>query len=280
MITPSSWMVAYRVASARTIDKYTKTKRGLLHLKVSIITTSYNRENSIGRAIRSVMTQSYPDIEHIVVDGASKDKTVEVIKSCNSPRIVTMISEPDHGVYEALNKGIRLATGDIVGWLHSDDCFYDDDVLKDVAEVFETTGCDMVYGNGLFVDSNMPDKVVRRWISGRYSDGKLMRGWHPLHTTVFVKRDIFDRFGLYNETMRMASDTEWLIKIMYKTGIHIEYMSQRYIVRMNHGGLSTSKSHKMLGWREDLSIYSKYVKFPYLPLACKILRKIPQYLFK
>lgn len=249
-------------------------------LKFSIITTSYNRERTIGRAIRSVMSQTYPDIEHIVVDGASKDRTVEEIKNCNSPRIVTLISEPDQGVYEALNKGIKLATGDVVGWLHSDDCFYDDDVLKDVVEAFERTGCDMVYGNGLFVDASNTDKIVRRWKSGSYSDGKLMRGWHPLHTTVFVKRDIFERYGLYNESMKVAADTEWLIKIMYKTGIKIEYLQERYIVKMDHGGLSTSKSQKLRGWKEDLSIYRQYVRFPYLSLAGKILRKVPQYLFK
>lgn len=226
------------------------------------------------------MSQSYPNVEHIVVDGASKDNTVQEIQNCQSPRIAIMLSEPDHGVYEALNKGIRLATGEIVGWLHSDDCFYDDNVLKDVVETFERTGCDMVYGNGLFVDANQPDKVVRKWISGNCSDGKLMRGWHPLHTTVFVKKAIFEKYGLYNEKMRMAADTEWLIKIMYKTGIKIEYLRERYIVRMNHGGLSTSKNQKIGGWKEDLSIYRQYTKFPYLSLAGKILRKIPQYLFK
>lgn len=225
------------------------------------------------------MSQSYSNIEHIVVDGASKDNTLEVIKGCNSPRITTMISEPDHGVYEALNKGVKLATGDIVGWLHSDDCFNDDDVLRDVAEVFERTGCDMMYGNGRFVDANHTDKVLRDWKSGTYSDGKILRGWHPLHTTVFVRRDIFDRFGLYDETMKVAGDTDWLVRIMYKTGIKIEYV-HRYIVKMNHGGLSTSMNHKLRGWREDLSIYRKFVRFPYLSLAGKVLRKVPQYLFK
>lgn len=225
------------------------------------------------------MDQSYPNIEHIVVDGASKDHTVDVIKKCNSPRITTLISEPDHGVYEALNKGIKLATGDIIGWLHSDDRFYDNDVLKNVVEAFERTGCDMVYGNGLFYDPKNNDKLIRRWISGKFSDSKLMRGWHPLHTTVFVRREIFEKYGLYNENMKVASDTEWLIKIMYKTGIKIEYL-QQYIIKMDHGGLSTSKIHKILGWHEDLSIYRQYLKFPYFALAGKVLRKIPQYIFK
>lgn len=248
-------------------------------MKISIITTSFNRELTIAHAIKSVMKQSYPDVEHIVVDGASKDRTVEVIKKCKSPRIVTMISEPDHGVYEALNKGIRLATGDIIGWLHSDDVFFDNDVLKDVVELFERTGCDMVYGDGMYVDGRNPDRVIRRFISGKYSNGKLMRGWHPLHTTVFVRREIFEKYGLYNESMRVASDTEWLINIMYRTGIKIEYL-QRYIVRMNYGGLSTSKIHKILGWHEDLQIYRKYVRFPYLSLLMKILRKVPQFFKK
>lgn len=248
-------------------------------LKISIITTSYNRAFSIERAIRSVMSQTYPYIEHIVVDGASKDDTVKKIKACNSLRIKKLISEPDHGVYEALNKGIRLATGDIVGWLHSDDCFYDENVIKDVIKTFEETGCDMVYGDGLFVNAKNPKEVLRNWISGSYSDAKITRGWLPLHTTVFVRRDVFERFGYYNENRLIAGDTEWLLNVMYKTGIKIEYL-RRYIIIMNHGGLSTSRSLKIWGWHEDLAIYRKVMKFPHLSVLGKVLRKIPQYIFK
>ena len=245
-------------------------------MKVSIITTCYNRVTSIANAIQSVMAQSYPDIEHIVIDGASKDGSVEAIQQCQSPRITHFVSERDKGCYQALNKGVRLATGDIVGWLHSDDVYYNDDVIADVVRKFEETGCDFLYADGLYVGPENPNWIIRDWVSGTYSDEKMANGWLPLHTTVFVRRDIFERFGYYREDYVISSDTMWLLQCMYHTGIKIFYMPQ-YVVRMAYGGLSTNMARTIHRWREDLGIYKQVGLSPRRALLKKVLRKFPQF---
>lgn len=137
-------------------------------MKISIITSCFNREATIGQAIESVLSQDYPDIEYIVVDGASKDRSLEVINRYKD-RISKIISEPDKGMYEGINKGIKAATGDIIGLLHSDDFLYAKDTISRMAQEFERTGADFVYGNGLFVDPDNTDKVIRNWMGGRYA---------------------------------------------------------------------------------------------------------------
>lgn len=246
-------------------------------MKVSIITTCWNRVATIGNAIRSVNNQSYSDIEHIVVDGASTDGTLSAIKDCHSPRIAKLISERDHGCYEALNKGIRQATGEIVGWLHSDDIFSNDDVISHVVRCFEETGCDMVYANGRFVSPDNHNWVIRDWVSGTYSDQKMRNGWLPLHTTVFVRRELFERFGYYCESYQISSDTFWLLTCMYQTGIKIEYLNE-CVVEMEYGGLSTSWSKTIQRWREDLGIYYRNGISPRQALFKKVMRKFPQFI--
>lgn len=245
-------------------------------MKVSIITTCWNRESTIEGSIRSVMAQSHKDIEHIVIDGASSDGTLQKIQECGSQRIAHLVSEKDKGCYEALNKGVRLATGDIVGWLHSDDVFYDDDVVANVVRCFEETGCEFLYADGLFVSPDNPSWIIRDWVSGSFSDAKIRNGWLPLHTTVFVRRDIFERFGFYREDYVISSDTFWLLKCMFHTGIKIHYM-RRYVVRMAYGGLSTNWTRTFHRWREDLGIYQQMGLSPRRALIKKIIRKFPQF---
>ena len=245
-------------------------------MKVTVVTTCYNRSDTVVKAVRSVMFQTYPDIEHIIIDGGSTDGSVEAISRCGSSRITHFVSEKDKGCYNALNKGLRLATGDIVCWLHSDDVFYDEHVIENIVRVFECNHCDMVYANGLFVSPDNPDRIIRNWISGNYSDKKIENGWLPLHTTVFVKKEIYDKSGGYCEDYVIAGDTFWLIKVMYKTGIRIQYLDQ-YVVRMNFGGLSTSWEKSLLRWREDLNIYSRCGLSPVKALVMKVLRKVPQF---
>ena len=245
-------------------------------MKVTVVTTCYNRSDTVVKAVRSVMFQTYPDIEHIIIDGGSTDGSVEAISRCGSSRITHFVSEKDKGCYNALNKGLRLATGDIVCWLHSDDVFYDEHVIENIVRVFERNHCDMVYANGLFVSSENPDRIIRNWISGDYSDKKIENGWLPLHTTVFVKKEIYDKSGGYCEDYVIAGDTFWLIKVMYKTGIRIQYHNQ-YVVRMNFGGLSTSWEKSLLRWKEDRNIYGRCAISPVKALVMKVLRKVPQF---
>ena len=222
------------------------------------------------------MAQTYPDIEHIVIDGASTDGTVQAIQACGSTRIAHLVSEKDHGCYEALNKGVRLATGDIVGWLHSDDVFYNDEVIADVVREFEQSDCEFLYADGLFVSPDNPSWIIRDWESGTYSDDKMVNGWLPLHTTVFVRRDIFDRFAYYREDYQISGDTMWLLQCMYRTGIRIRYM-HKYVVRMAYGGLSTNFARTFHRWREDLGIYKQVGLSPRKALIKKVLRKFPQF---
>ena len=245
-------------------------------MKVSVITTCYNRAGTIARTVASVMKQNYPSIEHIIIDGGSIDGSVDVIKSCNSPLITHLISEKDKGCYNALNKGLALATGDIICWLHSDDVYYNDNVISDVVAAFKKTNCDMLYANGLFVSQNNPDWVIRNWESGEYSDKKIERGWLPLHTTVFIKKELYDRLGGYCEDYRIAGDSAWLIKMMYKTNIKIHYLPQT-TVKMNYGGLSTTFEQTVLRWREDLGMYRQAGLNPKRTLLLKVLRKVPQF---
>ena len=223
------------------------------------------------------MSQTYPDIEHIIIDGASTDHTLDEIRACASPRIAQLVSERDGGCYQALNKGVRLATGDIVGWLHSDDVYFNDEVVADVVREFERTGCDFLYADGLYVSPTNPNWTIRDWVSGSYSDAKMRNGWLPLHTTVFVRRELFERYAYYCEDYMISSDTFWLLKLMYQTGIKIHYMP-KYVVRMAYGGLSTNWSRTVHRWREDLGIYYRMGLSPRRALIMKILRKIPQFL--
>lgn len=222
------------------------------------------------------MSQRYPDVEHIVVDGASTDGSLERIAACGSTRIAKIISEKDTGCYQALNKGVKASSGEIIGWLHSDDTFFNDDVIADVVRCFEQTGCDFLYADGLFVSPDNPSWTIRDWVSGSYSNAKMRNGWLPLHTTVFVKREIFEKYGFYREDYMISSDTFWLLKCMYHTDIKIHYMHQ-YVVRMAYGGLSTNWARTFRRWREDLGIYQQMGLSPRQALVKKILRKFPQF---
>jgi len=244
-------------------------------MKVSIITTCYNREATIRDCIESVLSQDYRDIEYIVIDGASKDNSLSIINEYKD-RIDRIVSEPDGGMYEAINKGIALATGDVIGLLHSDDFFYKKDRISLIVEAIQDNKADIVYGNGLFVNKDNPDVIVRKWMSRSFSRLKMRFGWLPLHPTVYVKRKCIERCGLYDESFRIAADSDFLIRYFYKADFNIYYL-EKYIVRMRMGGLSTDPKKMILKWKEDLRIYRSHGFFPKITLACKVLSKVPQY---
>lgn len=245
-------------------------------MKVSIITSCFNREKTIRDSMESVFAQDYPDIEYIIVDGASNDRSVSIINEYKD-RLSLFISEPDKGMYEGINKGVRQATGDIVGLLHSDDVLYASDTISHVVECFEKTGADLVYGNGLFVDYNNMDKIIRRWISGPYSPHKVKRGWLPLHPTVYIRRNCFEQIGYYDESFKIAADSDFLVRYLYKNRLKVSFLN-KYIVRMRMGGASTSVDKTILKWKEDLRMYKNHGFNPYLSLSLKVLSKVPQFI--
>lgn len=247
-----------------------------MSLKVSIITSCYNREATIQSAIESVLAQDYPNIEYIIVDGASKDSSMGIINRY-ADRISTIISEPDRGMYEAINKGIRAATGDIIGLLHSDDFFYAADTISRMVAEFEKTQADFIYGNGLFVDAEDTSQIVRNWISGAYTKSKVRRGWLPLHPTVYIRRECFSKWGLYDESFKIAADSDFLVRYLYETDLKVAYLNE-YIVRMRMGGLSTDRKRMKQKWGEDMRLYRAHGFNPYWALSLKIASKVPQFI--
>ncbi len=247
-------------------------------MKVTLITSCFNRVATIEQTIKSVLWQSYPDIEYIVVDGASTDGTMDVVRWYGS-RISKVVSEPDHGIYEGINKGLRMATGDIIGLVHSDDFLFSPHVVEDIVKLFERTKADFVYGNGLFVDPVDTDKIIRNWISGRYSKKKVKYGWLPLHPTCYIKTSVIRQLGDYDESYKIAADSDLLVRYLYEHRLHVEYLNE-YIVRMRVGGASTSWKKQKEKWKEDLRMYRSHGLNPYLSLSGKILSKIPQFLKK
>lgn len=265
-----------------------KTNRNIM--KFSIITSCYNREATIRGAIQSVTSQTYPDIEYIVVDGASTDCSLSIIRD-EEQRVksedfvathpgftMKVISEPDHGMYEAINKGIRAATGDIIALVHSDDTLYDADTVACVAREIERNGCDFLYADGIFVDAEDTRKVVRNWIGGTYSSWKVRHGWLPLHPTCYIRRDVMMRLGLYNETFSIAADTDLLVRYLIGGHLTVHYF-RRYVVRMRMGGMSTDTAKRRKMWNEDLRVYRTH-GFYWLTVTKieKMMWKVPQFI--
>lgn len=244
-------------------------------MKVSIITTCYNREKTIAQAIESVLGQDYPHIEYIVVDGMSQDRSLEVIRSYGS-RITKVIAEPDGGMYEAINKGIKAATGEVIGLLHSDDFLMHNHIIAEIVEHFQKTSADMVYGDGLFVDADETEKVIRDWRSGNYHRWKVRLGWLPLHPTVYIKRSAIERYGLYNEKYQIAADSDFLVRYLYKADLQVEYLG-KYVVRMRMGGLSTDSQKRKAMWKEDVDMYRENGFWGVPEKILKMCWKVPQF---
>ena len=248
-------------------------------MKISIITITYNSAKTLPRALESVRSQTYGDIEHIIVDGASTDGTVDLIKAYahNKPQTVRWISEPDGGIYDALNKGIRMATGDVVGFLHSDDVLYSPDSIGQIAAAFESFGADVVYGD---LEYRKGEKVVRRWRSNAFRRSDLRYGWMPPHPTLYVRREVYSQVGPYDDWFRISADYDMVLRI-FTAGYKTHYIPQ-VLVAMETGGASNKDAKARLSkTQEDYFVLKKnHVGAGLLTVACKQLRKIRQFLRK
>jgi glycosyltransferase involved in cell wall biosynthesis len=207
-------------------------------MKVSIITVVWNNKTTIKDAIDSVLGQTYENIEYIIVDGASSDGTVEIVQSYGD-KITKFISESDKGLYDAMNKGIGLATGDIVGILNSDDFYIDNNVCERVVKEFEEKQVDSVYADLVFVKPENLDKTVRYYDSSHFSPEKFAYGWMPAHPTFFVKKEVYDKYGVFKINYKIAADYELLVRFLAKNKINYSYI-KKPIVKMRTGGASTS----------------------------------------
>ena len=248
-------------------------------MKISVITIAYNSGHSISDAIDSVLSQTYNDIEYIIVDGKSKDNTVEVVKSYGS-RISKFVSEPDKGIYDALNKGIRMATGDVIGFMHSDDLFASDDILAKVAEIFKTNDVDSVYGDLQYVFKNDTNKVLRYWKSGRFSLRRLKMGWMPPHPTFYVKKKVYDNYGLFNTDFRIAADYDTMLRFLGKHRISTYYLPE-VMVKMRVGGASNRSLKNIIKkTKEDMRAIQDNNFGSVFTLVFKNLRKVKQFIIK
>lgn len=245
-------------------------------MKISIIVAVYNNKN-VSEAIDSILSQTYQDIELIVIDGGSSDGTLDIIKSYQD-KVSILVSDRDSGIYDALNKGIKLATGDVIGLLHSDDFYFDNNVLTKIAQKFKDTNCDAIYGDLLYIDKNNTDKVIRYWKAKEYNFKKWLWGWMPPHPTVYIKRECFDKLGVYNLSLWGAADYELLIRFMYKNKLKVSYLPE-IMVKMRIGGQSNrSFSNRLRAHLEDREAWRINNLKPYFwTILIKPIRKIPQY---
>ncbi|MDO3693624.1 glycosyltransferase family 2 protein [Wenyingzhuangia sp. chi5] len=245
-------------------------------MKISIITIVYNNAACIESCIQSVLSQSYKNIEHIIIDGGSKDGTQKEIEPY-IPQLGYYLSEKDKGLYNALNKGIKAATGDIIGILHSDDLFYSKNTIQQIADTFQQTQADLVYANGMYVNKEDITQVKRIYKAKNHKKRYLNFGWIPLHTTIYVKKEVFNKYGMYDESYRIASDYEISLRWFQEKNIKKQFLNN-WVVKMRLGGKSTTPKLQKLKSTEDLQIIRKKNLWGQFTLFCKIARKIPQYI--
>ena len=245
-------------------------------MKISIITITFNSAKTLQRTFASVQSQTYKDIEHVIIDGASSDGTVDMIKAYAAEHTnVRWVSEKDDGIYNALNKGIKMATGDIIGFLHSDDVLFSPDSIEHIAVAFESQQVEVVYGDLLYCKGN---KVIRRWKSNVFNPRSLKYGWMPPHPTVYVRQKVYQQVGEYDEWFRISADYDMILRI-FTAGYKAYYLPEM-LVRMEMGGASNKNTKARLSkTQEDYFVLKKNkVGAGYLTVACKQLRKITQFI--
>jgi glycosyltransferase involved in cell wall biosynthesis len=223
---------------------------------VSIVTVCYNSVRTIRQTIESVLTQDYPAIEHIVVDGGSTDGTVQIVREYGAA-IAEFVSEPDRGIYDAMNKGLIAARGSIIGTLNSDDLYVDSRVISDLMDTLRATGSDSVFADLVYVEQDDTAKIRRYYDCARWRPSRFRYGWMPAHPTFFIKREWYERYGLFRLDFRIAADFEMLVRLLYRGGASFAHLP-RPVVKMRMGGISTR------GLRHSLLLNREIVR------ACRI----------
>ncbi|QZE13433.1 glycosyltransferase [Halosquirtibacter laminarini] len=246
-------------------------------MKVSIITATYNSSSKVKDAIQSVNDQTYQDIEHVFIDGGSSDNTLELINSI-STRKRTILSEPDNGIYDALNKGILMSSGDLIGFVHSDDFLAHPDTISRIVHTIRKSDYDGVYGDLEYIDSSNSSKSIRVWRSCCFSPRLLNRGWMPAHPTFFIKKSVYDQMGLFDIGYRISGDYDFMVRILTSNRYQFGYLSE-VISKMRVGGISNRSLKSIIRKsKEDYSIMKQNrFRFPLFVLLNKNISKIPQY---
>lgn len=245
-------------------------------MKISIITATYNSAATVRDTLACIAAQLYPNIEHIIVDGLSKDNTLEIVNEYG--HVAKVISEKDNGIYDAMNKGVQLATGDVIGILNSDDFYTEPAILSKVAQAFEDPAIEAVYGDLQYVNAGNVQLVTRTWKSGRYQKRALYFGWMPPHPTFFVRRHIYEKCGRFNTTLRSAADYELMLRVLLKYDAHVQYIPE-VLVKMRAGGMSNASfKNRLRANKEDVMAWKLNDLKPYFFTTwLKPIRKILQF---
>ena len=246
-------------------------------MKVTIITATYNSEKYLEECLSSVVSQDYPDIEHIVVDGKSTDGTIGIIKKFE-PHLTHWISETDRGMYDAINKGMAISTGDIIGILNSDDVLASNDVISAIVKAFKKGNTDTLYGDLEYVDPGNLEKIYRVWKGKPYRRKLFRYGWMPAHPTFYIKRSLVEKFGGYENHYYSAADYEFMARYLYHYKVSAYYLP-KLLVKMRRGGQSNNSFLKRLraNRRDYLAMKKNHIPFPFLVSILKPLSKLHQY---
>tara|TARA_Y100001968_G_C19404408_1_gene742842 strand:+ start:589 stop:1365 length:777 start_codon:yes stop_codon:yes gene_type:complete len=242
--------------------------------KVSIITVAFNSSLTIRETIESVLNQTYKNIEYIIIDGGSEDNTMEIIKTFKE-EISYVISEKDEGIYDGMNKGIKIATGEIIGILNSDDKYFHNNIITEIVNNFIEKDTDTLYGDLIYVDTKNPEKVIRYWESGIYNKKNISQGWMIPHPTFFVKKEIYNKYGMYSNKLRSAADYEMMIRLLYKNNCSVSYIP-KILVKMRTGGYSNqsiwnrlkANNEDVIAWKINGLVPPKFLRFfkPFLKI--------------
>ena len=245
-------------------------------MKISVITATYNAATTVASSLASLARQDHEDIEHWVIDGVSHDGTQELVRTGHL-HAGGVISEPDNGLYDALNKGIQRATGDVLGFLHADDVYAHDHVLSAIAAAFENPTVEAVYGDLTYVDRHDPSRVIRYWEAGPYDRSNLARGWMPPHPTFYARRSVYERLGGFDTRYRISADYECLLRFLFTGAISAVYLPQ-VLVSMRLGGVSNRSLRTiLLKSSEDLQIMRRHRVGGLHTLVRKNVGKVAQF---
>ena len=245
-------------------------------LKVSIITVCYNSESTIEDTLQSVANQSYTNVEHLVIDGASTDNTVELTRRYKTK----VTTEPDKGIYDAMNKGIKLASGDVIGTLNADDFYIDNTVLNNVAKVFKDASVEACFADLVYVSQDGTNKIVRYWKSQDYTRELFKSGWMPAHPTFFARRNVYEKYGLFDLNYKIAADFELLFRLIEQNKIKTEYIP-KVIVKMRLGGTTNKNLSNVIAQNKEIICILKkqYPDFSVLEfISKKIINRFFQFL--
>ena len=244
---------------------------------VSVITVSYNSASTIKNTLQSVALQTYPLIEHIIIDNNSTDDTLSIAKQF--PHLQKIISEPDKGIYDAMNKGIKIASGEIISILNSDDVFENDNVVEDVINIFNSSDASIVYGNLSYVSKINNQKIIRSWKSSAYKPNAFLYGWHPPHPTLFIKKKVYNQYGMFDTTLPISADFELMLRFIEKYKVKTIHLN-KLLVRMQIGGASNTSIKNIFTGNVNIkkafkkNNISYKIYYPVLRLLPKLLQFI------